>query len=58
MIADGTISAIINCVALYAHGGVLYEVVWWQDGSRHSAWLNEQEMISEQSRVGIGFRTT
>lgn len=55
-IADGSISAIINCVAWYAHGGILYEVVWWKDGGRHSAWLNEQEIISAQPKVGIGFK--
>jgi hypothetical protein len=43
-------------VDLYAYGGVLYEVVWWRDGTRHSAWVSAQEFSSEKPKVGIGFR--
>lgn len=56
MIADGKIEAIISCVALYAHGGVLYEVVWWHDGSRHSVWASEHELGIEQDKRSIGFK--
>lgn len=34
----------VNCVSLYANGGILYEVVWWKDGSRCSAWVCPQEI--------------
>lgn len=57
MIADGTIAAIIACVAVYAHGGVLYEVAWWLEGDRHSTWLSEQEFTSEHVKGEIGFRS-
>lgn len=56
-IADGSIPAIITCVAIYAHGGTLYEVAWWLEGDRHSVWLSEQEFTTEQVKSGIGFKT-
>lgn len=55
-VGDGSIAAMINCVALYAHGGTLYEVVWWDEGSRQSAWLNEQELSAARAKVEIGFK--
>lgn len=50
----GGIEGTINCVSIYAHGGVLYEVVYWQGGDRKSVWVNEQE-ISGVSKKKIGF---
>lgn len=42
-VADGELEGTINAVAIYAHGGILYEIVWWKDGSRNSAWLSRSE---------------
>lgn len=55
-VADGSILAIITCVAIYAHGGILYEVAWWLEGDRHSVWLSDQEFSAEQTKIGIGFK--
>lgn len=55
MISDGSIPAMVNCAALYANGGTLYEVVWWCSGSRHSAWVNEQELSAVREKVTVGF---
>lgn len=55
-IADDAIAGFINCVALYAHGGILYEIVWWSDGIRNSAWLHESEFSSQEEKSQIGFK--
>lgn len=56
-ILSGPKRALINGVALYAHGGILYEVVWWVDGERHGVWLSEDEFTTEEAGVQIGFKT-
>lgn len=58
LIAHCELRAFINCAALYAHGGTLYEVVWWKDGTRNSAWLNESEIVPTESSTAkkkVGF---
>jgi hypothetical protein len=57
MIADGTIPATIVCAAIYAHGGVLYEVGWWLEGDYHSTWLSDKLFTAEHAKVGIGFKS-
>lgn len=55
-IGNGKIDAFINCVTLYAHGGVLYEVVWWNEGSRDVAWVNDREIGGDTLKVPVGFK--
>ena len=35
------IEATINCASIYAHGGVLYEMVLWSDWARQSTWVSD-----------------
>lgn len=54
-IADGEITGLINCVCVYAHSGILYEVAYWRDGERKTAWVNSMELRSDMPRKVIGF---
>ncbi|MBP8124948.1 MAG: hypothetical protein KAZ26_20055 [Caldilineaceae bacterium] len=56
MIANGEIPAVIDCTAIYAHGGVLYQVVWWAGGTRYSEWMAEHELTPSKPKVAVGFR--
>ena len=55
-IADGTLPAIITCVAFYSHGGILYEVAWWKDGNLHTAWIAENQMSPFKFKVSFSFK--
>lgn len=54
----GGIRGQISAVAFYATGAIIYEVVWWKDGDRKSAWMSESEMVhgGEKQKIGIGFK--
>jgi hypothetical protein len=49
------LEGIVNCACLYAHGGILYEMIYWSNGDRKTVWVNEQEITSNQVR-NIGFK--
>ena len=49
------IEATINCASIYAHGGVLYEMVWWSDGAIQSTWVSDFEISTSQPKKDIGF---
>jgi hypothetical protein len=56
-IAGGSIDAIITSVAIYDHGGIQYEVVWWHDSVRNSAWISEPEFATKAEKTEVGFKT-
>jgi len=36
---------------------ITYNITWWNEGTRHTAWLTECEFKSENKKTGsIGFR--
>lgn len=46
----------ITAVELHESGVVRYEVVWWVNGSRNSAWVHDSEVSGADGMVQIGFR--
>lgn len=52
----------ITAVAIYEHGGIMYEIAWWNGRSRESEWLSVKEIGwrptdpgSGKSKVKLGF---
>jgi hypothetical protein len=50
----GDVPAVVLGVCL-RKDGVTYEVAWWQNGTRHTAWVHPFELEGEE-RAEIGFR--
>lgn len=53
---DSGLTGIVNCACLYAHGGILYEIAYWQGGDRKTCWVNPQEIMSGEEKKKVGFR--
>lgn len=54
-IVAGDIEVTIIAVTIYAGGGMMYNVVWWNDGNRQESWVRPCELKSESNRVPVGF---
>lgn len=55
MIKESGVQGMVNCVALYAHGGILYEIVYWSNGERKTCWVNPQEIKANVTKKQVGF---
>lgn len=45
----------INCVTIYSETHALYEIVWWDNCTRHTAWMQEWEFTTEDNKKNFGF---
>ncbi len=52
----GEAPATVTAVQL-REDGVRYEVAYWHNGERKTAWLTEAEVESKARRKHVGFRT-
>lgn len=46
----------ITAVEIRESGAVRYEVAWWVNGSRSTAWVDDCEVSGADGMVQIGFR--
>ena len=54
-IVANDIEVIIIGVTLYAHGGIMYNIAWWDDGSRKDVWIQPCELKADSEKTKIGF---
>lgn len=51
------IAGMINEVNIGGDNKIMYNVVWWSDSTRHTAWLYEHEIIpvkvTEKTQIGF-----
>ena len=54
--AAGVADAVVLTVQIRANGYVTYEVAWWYDGDRLSAWVEDFEIDPDPpDRMSVGF---